>query len=80
MPGQDVAKFYDLAIGIDAHTTIWPPSPLCPVPHVGMVYDIMSAVMAGISSVVPAPTDSDGTLVTIAKTLVKRDGSFSEST
>ncbi|AJH15243.1 RHS repeat-associated core domain-containing protein [Myroides profundi] len=71
MPGQDVAKFYDLAIGIDAHTTIWPPSPLCPVPHVGMVYDIMSAVMAGISSVVPAPTDSDGTLVTIAKTLVK---------
>jgi RHS repeat-associated protein len=55
MPGQNVAKYYDLAIGIDFHETIVPFMPLLPVPHIGMVFDIMSAVMSAIASVVPAP-------------------------
>lgn len=54
-PGQNVAKYFDLAIGVDFHSTIMPPSPLLPVPHIGMVFDIMSAVMAGIASVLPEP-------------------------
>ena len=41
MPGVPVAKYFDLAIGVDFHETIFPPSPLLPVPHVGMVFDIM---------------------------------------
>jgi len=55
MPGQNVAKYFDLAIGIDFHETIFPPMPLLPVPHIGMVFDIMSAVMSAIASVVPPP-------------------------
>ena len=35
MPGMPVAKFGDLAIGIDMHPTVTPPSPVMPVPHVG---------------------------------------------
>lgn len=54
-PGQNVAKYFDLAIGVDFHSTIFPPSPLLPVPHIGMVFDIMSAIMAGIAAVLPEP-------------------------
>lgn len=54
-PGQNVAKYFDLAIGVDFHSTIMPPSPLLPVPHIGMVFDIMSAVMAAIATVLPEP-------------------------
>ncbi|SUB88431.1 Cell wall-associated polypeptide CWBP200 [Porphyromonas macacae] len=55
MPGMPVAKYYDLAIGIDFHETIFPPSPLFPVPHIGMVFDIMGAIMSAISTVLPPP-------------------------
>ncbi|NAW50031.1 RHS repeat protein, partial [Elizabethkingia argentiflava] len=61
MPGQNVAKYYDLAIGVDFHATVIPPMPLLPVPHIGMVFDIMSAVMSAISTVVPPPPPADGT-------------------
>jgi RHS repeat-associated protein len=55
IPGQNVAKYFDLAIGIDGHSTLTPPSPLLPVPHVGMVFDTMGAVMSAIACVVPPP-------------------------
>ena len=55
MPGMPVAKYFDLAIGVDFHETIFPPSPLLPVPHVGMVFDIMGAIMSAISTVLPPP-------------------------
>lgn len=55
MPGMPVAKYFDLAIGIDFHETIFPPSPLMPVPHIGMVFDIMGAIMSAISTVLPPP-------------------------
>jgi RHS repeat-associated protein len=54
-PGQMTAKYFDLAIGIDFHSTIFPPSPLLPVPHIGMVFDIMGAIMSAIASVLPDP-------------------------
>ncbi|MDR3340844.1 MAG: DUF6531 domain-containing protein, partial [Candidatus Symbiothrix sp.] len=55
LPGMPVAKFYDLAIGIDFHPTVLPPSPVFPVPHIGIVYDIMGAIMAAIASQIPSP-------------------------
>lgn len=54
MPGMPVAKFGDLAIGIDMHPTVTPPSPVMPVPHVGKVYDLMADIMAGIAAAMPA--------------------------
>jgi RHS repeat-associated protein len=54
-PGQNAAKYFDLAIGIDFHPTIWPPSPIFPVPHIGMVFDIMGAIMSVIASMMPDP-------------------------
>ena len=50
IPGMPVSKFYDLSIGIDFHPTVAPPSmgvPV-PVPHIGMIFDIMAAVMAAL--------------------------------
>ena len=32
MPGMPVAKYFDLALGVDIHATTWPPSPALPVP------------------------------------------------
>lgn len=55
MPGQHVAKYFDVAIGIDGHSTIVPPSPLMAVPHIGIVFDIMGAIMDCISQVLPPP-------------------------
>lgn len=54
-PGQNAAKYFDLAIGIDFHPTIWPPSPVFPVPHIGMVFDIMGAIMSVVAAVLPEP-------------------------
>lgn len=54
-PGMPVAKYFDLAIGIDFHESVFPPLPLLPVPHLGMVFDIMSAIMSAVASVVPPP-------------------------
>lgn len=59
MPGLPVGKFYDLAIGIDFHPIIFPwPLPICPVPHIGMVFDLTAAIMSGISSILPDPGDN----------------------
>ena len=57
MPGMPVAKFGDLAIGIDMHPTVTPPSPVMPVPHVGKVYDLMADIMAGIAAAMPPITE-----------------------
>lgn len=57
MPGMPVAKFGDLAIGIDMHPTVTPPSPVMPVPHVGKVYDLMADLMAGIAAAMPPVTE-----------------------
>lgn len=54
-PGMPAAKYFDLGIGIDFHDSVFPPSPLLPVPHIGMIFDIMGAIMAAIASVVPPP-------------------------
>jgi RHS repeat-associated protein len=54
-PGMPAAKYFDLGIGIDFHDSVFPPSPLLPVPHIGMVFDIIGAIMAAIASVVPPP-------------------------
>ncbi len=54
-PGQMAAKYFDLSIGIDFHPTILPACPIFPVPHIGMVFDIMGAIMNAIAAVLPAP-------------------------
>ncbi|NLR78341.1 DUF6531 domain-containing protein [Chitinophaga eiseniae] len=54
-PGMPAAKYFDLGIGIDFHDCVFPPAPLLPVPHIGMIFDIMGAIMAAIASVVPPP-------------------------
>ena len=57
MPGMPVGKYFDLAIGIDFEPTIAPPCPIFPVPHVGMVFDIVGAIMSAIASrIAPSPT------------------------
>ncbi|GAL64996.1 hypothetical protein [Algibacter lectus] len=35
IPGQPAGKYQDIALGIDVHPTMFPPSPLMAVPHVG---------------------------------------------
>ncbi|MDR2950593.1 MAG: DUF6531 domain-containing protein [Prevotella sp.] len=55
MPGQPVGKFFDLAIGIDFHATTWPALPICPVPHIGMIFDLMAAIVSAVSSALPSP-------------------------
>ncbi|WP_338794227.1 DUF6531 domain-containing protein [Bernardetia sp. MNP-M8] len=53
IPGQPAGKFQDIAIGIDGHPTVFPPSPMLPVPHVGMVFDIIAAIFAAIDMAIP---------------------------
>jgi len=55
MPGMPVGKFYDLSLGIDIHATTWPPLPVCPVPHIGMVFDLMATIMSVVASHIPTP-------------------------
>lgn len=71
MPGLPVGKFFDLAIGIDFHPTIFPPWPICPVPHIGMVFDLTACVMSFVSSALPAPGEGDNALLSIGLSLVK---------
>ncbi len=59
IPGQPAGKFQDIAIGIDMHPTMFPPSPVMAVPHVGMVFDILGAIFAAISAVVPPPPEPE---------------------
>jgi RHS repeat-associated protein len=54
-PGMPAGKYFDLAIGIDFEPTIMPPCPIFPVPHVGMVFDIMGAIMNAVASLLPPP-------------------------
>jgi RHS repeat-associated protein len=54
-PGMPAGKYFDLAIGIDFEPTIAPPCPIFPVPHVGMVFDIMGAIMNAVASLLPPP-------------------------
>lgn len=68
LPGMPVGKFGDLSIGIDMHPTVTPPSPVMAVPHVGRIYDIMAAVMAGVSSSLPK---AEGGIAGVACNLVK---------
>ena len=60
MPGMPVGKYFDLAIGIDLHAATLPPWPICPVPHIGMIFDITAAIMSAVSSVLPSPEDGIG--------------------
>ncbi|MFT4024742.1 MAG: DUF6531 domain-containing protein [Flavihumibacter sp.] len=76
-PGMPVGKYFDLAIGIDFEPTIAPPCPVFPVPHVGMVFDIMGAIMSAIASVLPPPppppadgSEAPTTVLSIANAVV----------
>lgn len=73
MPGMPVGKFLDLSLGVDLHPTALPPSPVFPVPHIGMVFDIMAAIVSAIASLIPPPPAGDGPLsiVDMAGQLVK---------
>lgn len=62
MPGMPVAKYFDLAIGIDLHAATLPPWPICPVPHIGMIFDITAAIMSAVASVLPSPEDGIGAI------------------
>ncbi|EWH11475.1 RHS repeat-associated core domain [Cellulophaga geojensis KL-A] len=57
VPGQPAGKYTDLGFGVDFHSTIVPPSPMCAVPNIFMVFDIIGAVFAAINSVLPTPTE-----------------------
>lgn len=70
MPGMPVAKYFDLAIGIDFHPTIWPPSPLFPVPHIGMVFDIMGAIMSVVAAVLPEPSTDPNAPTTVTSVAI----------
>ncbi len=61
IPGQPAGKFQDIAIGIDMHPTMFPPSPIMAVPHVGMVFDILGAIFAAINTVIPEPPEPEET-------------------
>lgn len=57
LPGQPAGKYQDIAIGIDMHPTMFPPSPIMAVPHVGMIFDIMGALFAAINTAIPTPPE-----------------------
>ncbi|MCL5247611.1 DUF6531 domain-containing protein [Cellulophaga sp. 20_2_10] len=59
IPGQPAGKFSDMGLGIDFHSTLAPPSPMCPVPNVFMVYDMIAAVFAALSTVLPSPPEQE---------------------
>ena len=52
-PPMPAVKYSDIGFGIDLHKGVMPAVPLVPVPNVSMVFDIIGAVFAGISSVLP---------------------------
>ena len=54
-PGMPAGKYQDLAIGVDFHPIMIFPFPILPIPHVGMVFDIIGAIFSAISTVVPPP-------------------------
>ena len=54
-PPMPAVKYSDIGFGIDLHKGVMPAVPLVPVPNVSIVFDIIGAVFAGISSVLPEP-------------------------
>ena len=54
-PPMPAVKYSDIGFGIDLHKGVMPAVPLVPVPNVSMVFDIIGAVFAAISSVLPEP-------------------------
>ncbi|SDC32877.1 DUF6531 domain-containing protein [Niabella drilacis] len=76
MPGMPVGKYFDLAIGIDFEQTIAPPCPVFPVPHVGLIFDILGAIMNAIASALPVPPeppegeDAPVTVLSVATAIV----------
>ena len=52
-PPMPAVKYSDIGFGIDLHKGVMPAVPLVPVPNVSIVFDIIGAVFAGISSVLP---------------------------
>ena len=54
-PPMPAVKYSDIGFGIDLHKGVMPDVPLVPVPNVSIVFDIIGAVFAGISSVLPEP-------------------------
>ena len=62
MPGMPVAKYFDLALGVDIHATTWPPSPALPVPACAMVFDLMSEIMSFVAPALPSPESGLGAI------------------
>ncbi len=61
MPGLPVGKFFDISLGIDFHPIVFPwPLPICPVPHVGMIFDLTAAVMSFVAPALPSPEGGIG--------------------
>ena len=54
-PPMPAVKYSDIGFGIDLHKGVMPAVSLVPVPNVSIVFDIIGAVFAGISSVLPEP-------------------------
>ena len=54
-PPMPAVKYSDIGFGIDLHKGVMPAAPLVPVSNVGMAFDIIGAIFAGISSVLPKP-------------------------
>ena len=55
------AKFFDIGVGIDLHPTTTPPSPLLPVPHVSIVFDLVAAIFSLLTTAFPPdPPPAEG--------------------
>ncbi len=52
-PPMPAVKYSDIGFGVDFHSSLLPAMPFCPVPCLCMVYDVMGAIFAAISSVLP---------------------------
>ena len=59
IPGMPAGKFFDMGLGVDFHSTIIPPSPLCAVPDVNMVYDLFTMLFVAINTVMPDAPEED---------------------
>lgn len=64
MPGLPVGKFFDISLGIDFHPIVFPwPLPICPVPHVGMIFDLTAAIMSVVAPALPSPESGPGAVI-----------------
>lgn len=63
------AKYGDIGMGIDYHTSIAPPISMTPVPNVVMVYDIIAGIFEGLDTTlppVPPPNEDEEIPIPIA--------------